>query len=94
MCYKRITGFIACLVGIALIIYAVHSMNVISRAKATVKNMSNQISGNYVGKRLSNDIQIRASEYDMQVNIGLYTGIVLVVIGGGLIFFCKKNKKR
>jgi uncharacterized protein YjeT (DUF2065 family) len=90
---KRITGMVACLVGIVLIIYAVHSMSVISEAKSEVKNMSNQMSGNYVGRRISDDLQSHASQYDTEVKIGLYSGIALVVIGAGLIFFCKKKKK-
>ncbi len=45
MGYKQIVGSIASLAGIALIIYAVHSMSVISNAKSQVQNMSNQMSG-------------------------------------------------
>ncbi len=90
---KRIIGMVACLLGITLIIYAVHSMGVISDAKTEVKNMSNQMSGNYVGRRISDDLQSHASQYDTEVKIGLYSGIALVVIGGGLIYFCKKKKK-
>jgi hypothetical protein len=93
MSIRRIIGMVACLVGIALIIYAVHSMNVISEAKSEVKNMTNHMSGNYVGRRISGDMQSHASQYDTEVKTGLYAGIVLVVIGGGLIYFCRKKKK-
>jgi hypothetical protein len=91
MGYKQIAGAVASLAGIALIIYAVHSMSVISEAKSEVKNMSNQMSGNYVGKRLSSDMQARAGAYDTQVKVGLYTGVALVVIGAGLIFIGRKK---
>jgi hypothetical protein len=91
MGYKRIIGSMASLAGIALIIYSVHSMNVISKAKAQVKNMSNQMSGNYVGKMMSSDMEARASMYDTPVQIGLYTGVGLVVIGAGLIFMGRKK---
>jgi len=91
MGYKRIVGSMAALAGIVLIIYAVHSMNVISEAKSQVKNMSNQMSGNYVGKMMSNDMEARASAYDRPVQIGLYTGVALVLLGAGLIFIGRKK---
>jgi hypothetical protein len=91
MGYKRIVGAMASLAGIALIIYSVHSMNVISKAKAQVKNMSNQMSGNYVGKRISSDMTARANAYDRPVQIGLYTGVALVILGAGLIFIGRKK---
>ena len=91
MGYKRIVGSMASLAGIALIIYAVHSMNVITKAKAQVQNMSNQMSGNYVGKMMSSDMKARASAYDRPVQIGLYTGVVLVLLGAGLIFIGRKK---
>jgi hypothetical protein len=94
MGYKRIIGFMASLAGIALIIYAVHSMGVISHAKDQVKNMSNQMSGNYVGKMISQDMESRAGAYDTEVQVGLYSGVVLVIFGAGLIFLGKKHKKR
>ena len=92
MGYKRIAGAVASLAGIALIIYAVHSMGVISNAKSQVKNMSNQMSGNYVGKRMGTEMQARANAYDKPVQIGLYTGVALVIIGAGLIFIGGKKK--
>lgn len=91
MGYKRIIGSMASLAGIILIVYAVHSMSVISTAKSQVKNMSNQMSGNYVGKMMSNDMEARASAYDTPVQIGLYTGVALVIVGAGLIFLGRKH---
>jgi hypothetical protein len=93
MGYKRIAGAVASLAGIAMIIYAIHSMSVISSAKSQVKNMSNQMSGNYVGKRMGTDMQARASAYDRPVQVGLYTGVALVIIGAGLIYIGRKKKK-
>ena len=93
MGYKRIAGAVTSLAGIALIIYAVHSMSVISNAKAQLKNMSNQMSGNYVGKMMGTEMQARANAYDTPVQVGLYTGVGIVIIGAGLIFFGKKKKK-
>jgi hypothetical protein len=89
--YKYIVGLVASLAGIAMIIYAVHSMSVISEAKAQVKNMSNQMSGNYVGKRMGTEMQAQAGAYDTQVKIGLYTGVALVIVGAGLIFIGRKK---
>jgi hypothetical protein len=94
MDYKRIVGLVGCVVGIALIIYVVHSRNVISEAKTEAENMSNQMSGNYVGRRIGNEMEMSASLYDTQVKVGLISGIAFVVIGGFLIYFGKKKKHR
>ncbi|HEX2580217.1 MAG TPA: LPXTG cell wall anchor domain-containing protein [Rhabdochlamydiaceae bacterium] len=92
MNHKRIVGSIASLAGIALIVYALHAMHLIAGAKAQVKTMSKQMSGNYVGKKLGSQMQANASAYDTRVQIGLYSGVALVVIGAGLVF-TKKRKK-
>ena len=94
MGYKRIVGAVASLAGIVLIVYAIHSMSVISNAKSQVKNMSNQMSGNYVGKMMGTDMQARASAYDKPVQVGLYTGVALVIIGAGLIFLGRKKQNK
>jgi LPXTG-motif cell wall-anchored protein len=92
MKYKHIVGSIAAAAGIALIAYALHAMHVITGAKAQVKNMSNQMSGSYVGKKIGSGMQAHARAYDTQVQIGLYTGVALVIIGAGLIFMKKRKK--
>ena len=69
------------------------SFNVISSAKSQVKNMSNQMSGNYVGKRMGTEMQARAGAYDKPVQVGLYTGVALVIVGAGLIFLGRKKKR-
>jgi hypothetical protein len=94
MCYHRILGTVTGLIGIALTIYAIHSMSVISKAKSEVQNMSSQTSVNYVGKRINSDMQSIVHKHDQLVKIGLYTGIILTVAGGYFFFVCKKKKKK
>lgn len=94
MHYHRILGTVTGLIGIALTIYAVHGMIVISKAKSEVKNMSSRKSVNYVGRSMNSDMQSIIHKHDQHVKIGLYAGIALTVAGGYLFYFCKKKKKK
>jgi hypothetical protein len=88
---KKITGLIVLIVGIALIVFAVHSMNRIANAKEGISAITTPFSNEPAGKFVGDVLEGKASQYDVQVKLCLIGGIVLAVIGGGMLLFCRKK---
>jgi drug/metabolite transporter (DMT)-like permease len=91
---KQIAGLLAVVVGVALIVFSVHSMNRISSAKSTLGQVSDFFSDNPMKQAIGGELHKQASKYDTLVQVLFIGGIVLTVVGGCvLIFGCKKNKR-
>jgi hypothetical protein len=94
MSSKRIASLIVLIVGIIVIIYAVHSMNRISGAKSEIHTMSEAFSGSSEGRQAGNWMKNKAGQYDVPVMILLVSGIVLTVVGAGVLILGKKKTRR
>jgi LPXTG-motif cell wall-anchored protein len=93
MSSKRITGIVVLIIGVVLIIFAVHSMNRISEAKGEIHSLTSPFSGNSVGKTIGGVMGNKAGQYDTTVMMLLIGGIILAVVGGGVVLFCRKKKR-
>ncbi len=89
---KRIFGLILFVVGVAAIIFANHSMNRIARAKGTIDDASQFLPDDPFSKTAETMVRAKASEHDATVTWILIGGIVFVIVGGGMLFLCRKNK--
>lgn len=94
MNYKRISGLIILIIGIALIAYALHSMKRISETKSDIGTYTKPFSKTPIGKAVEDTLMTKASEYDTQVRWLLIGGITLVVVGGIIIIFSRKRSKK
>jgi uncharacterized membrane protein len=94
MNHKKILGLVVAIVGVVLIFFGVRSMNTIREAKNELQNMYKGMSHDVVGKKVNGSMMMSASQYDTEVKIVLYSGILLVLVGGGLFFLHKHKKKR
>ena len=88
---KQISGLVLVVLGIALTIFAIHSMNRISDAKRDVKGFNSIISDVPMGGVVGNALEGKASEHDTEVLLCLIGGIVLI-LGGGAIFLYRKKQ--
>jgi LPXTG-motif cell wall-anchored protein len=88
---KQIISLVVSLLGVILIIYALHSMGRISHAKSEVSSVSRRISGSTIGRMVGGEMQNRASQYDTEVRILLIGGIILAAAGG---YFAYRFRKR
>ncbi len=88
---KRKIGFVLMIIGIILIIYSVHSMNRISRAKGEVHGLTSPFSGSSAGRAAGGMMENEASKYDTTVMLLLISGIGLAVVGGGMALFYRKK---
>ncbi len=88
---KRMAGIVVLILGIAMIIYAVHSMNRIAEAKGTANAITSPFSGNPVGKIVHEAAEQETSKYDTTVMVLLISGIVLTVAGCGIALLCPKK---
>lgn len=90
---KRLSGMIVFVVGIILLAFSIYAMARINSAKGTVNAISKPFSGNPIGGFVGGELKSKASQYDMMVRWGLSLGIIFIVVGGGLIYFCRAKKR-
>lgn len=83
---KRKIGFIALVIGVGLIGYAVHSMQRIANAKGVVNALSAPFSDNPIGRVAGKEMERKASQYDLPVMILLIGGIAFTTVGALCIF--------
>lgn len=91
---KRITGLIVFLIGIVLIIFAVYNKNRVAEAKSDINKGTSFFGNNAAGNTVTGVLEGKASQYDTPLKICLYGGIVLVIIGGAVMLFCKSRRRK
>jgi len=97
MSRKRIIGWVSTVLGLILIVYAVHSMQKASEAKGFVKNFTDFFSHNTTWNPLikffGGEALKEASKYDVTILIMLILGIVLTVLGLSTLFISRNRSK-
>lgn len=88
---KRYIGWGVLVLGVVGILYSVHCMKKISEAKKMGGEISGLFSGMHGGKSVGSAIQQKTGQYDTTVTLMLVGSIVLVIIGGSTLFFCRKK---
>jgi len=88
---KKFIGIIVLLIGVVLIGFSIYAKGRIASAKGTVDTVTSPFSGNTAGKIIGGEAKKAASQYDTKVQMILIGGIVLAVIGGGMVLFCRKK---
>ncbi len=93
---KRLIGFALLVIGIGLIILAMHFMNEIAHAKGVVKDVSDFFNKdpawNPFVEFFGGAARAKISEYDAPTMITLISGIVLCIVGGIMAIVCKRKK--
>lgn len=97
MNYKRITGVIAAVIGIVLIIISMYIKSKVAAATegasaaAGLFSMSKYTEG--AGSKITEMTAAETKAYIVIANVMQYGGIALVVLGGLVVIFGKKKKK-
>lgn len=84
-------GIIICIVGIAAFFYALNAMGRIKSAKGDVEDIKGFLPGRsreYVGGALER----KASQYDTQVRVLFFGGIILACVGAGMAFYYRQKR--
>ena len=89
---KRITAYSAIILGFVLFIVAIYEKGRVSNAKANISSGTSMFSGNAVGNMVGGALQNEASQYDSTIKFMEMGGIVLMLVGGGMLFFFRKSK--
>jgi hypothetical protein len=69
-------------------------MNRIANAKSGLHSLTEPFSGHSSGKTASDMLEAKVSQYDIPVMVILVGGIVLVIVGGSVVGFGKRKKRR
>jgi hypothetical protein len=88
---KKFVGLIVLLIGVVLVVFSIYAKGRISSAKGTVEKVTSPFSGSEGGKIAAREGNRMASQYDTKVQMILIGGIILVIVGGGIIFFGRKK---
>jgi len=89
---KRITAYSAIILGIVLFVFAMYEKGRVSNAKANISSGTSMFSGNAVGNMVGGALQGQASQYDSTIKFMEMGGLVLILVGGGMLFFFRKGK--
>lgn len=105
---KRIIGFLILIAGLALIFLSIYTNQEVgkevAKAKAKVETMTNnpvtqmggesvQQGAQMVQNSANQTIDNKAESYSGMIMWELYGGILLVIIGGATVIFCRHCKK-
>jgi len=88
---RRVVGISLIVVGVIVVIFSVDAMHRISEAKSGVRQATRPLSGNPIGKVLTQSIESQTSQYDSEIMLCLIGGIALVVLGGGVCLYRHKK---
>ena len=88
---KQISGLVATIFGVILLIFSIYTKVRISSIKDNVSQETQLFPGDIIGKTIDTTIQSQLHKYDIASSWGLGVGIGLVVIGAGCLVFCRKK---
>ncbi len=95
---KRIVGGVILVVGIIVILFANYEKGRIAKAHGNVEKGMSLFSGNSAGSQAGRSaggmMENKISSYNTPVMLLMIGGIALVVIGGCMVLFCGKKKRR
>jgi len=89
---KQMIGILCIVVGIAALIYAIHSANRVSSAREDVDKFTGFFSKNPVTEFGKKSIGEKLDEYDAQIRILFIGGLVFILGGAGTVFYFRKKK--
>jgi hypothetical protein len=88
---KHIASMAVLAIGLLLTIFSIHEMKKLSTATQVVEDAKMALSGHSMGKRMSASMDAELAGADRKVKIALYSGILLIAIGGGALLFYRKR---
>ena len=91
---KKGIGIILLIIGIVAFWFAVYEKGRVARAKSAISKGSELFSNNAFGGAIGETLESKASQYDTPLTLIEIGGIILAVVGGGMLLFCKGKKKR
>jgi hypothetical protein len=92
---KKVVSIVVAVLGIVMVVYAIHSMRRISDAKGTVSSINSSIGGSSAGRMVGQKLSSEASQYDTKVRVLLIAGLVFTVAGCGALYrYCNCSHKR
>jgi hypothetical protein len=90
---KKLISIAVAVLGIIMVVYAIHSMQRISSAKGNVSSINSAIGGSSAGRMVGSQLSSEASQYDTKVRILLIAGIIVTAVGCGGVYHFRKHRK-
>jgi hypothetical protein len=89
---KRMTGFVVLAAGVVLFIFALYEQHRVGNAKESISRGTSMFSGNAVGNAAGGFLEGQAGKYDTTLRICEIGGIILIIAGGGILYFGRKKR--
>lgn len=88
---KQISGLVAFIAGIALIIFSMYEKHRIDEAKGNIEKGSSFFSDSAAKDIVGGALKGEVEKYDMPVLLCLIAGVVLVVVGAGATYVYRRK---
>ena len=88
---KQWIGAFVAFVGVLAIGYSINAMNRIEKVKEKANFFTRPTGNNPIGRTVNSKVQQKAHGYETQVKFLMIGGVMLILVGGGAVYFLRKR---
>lgn len=89
---KKLGGLVVLAIGVVLFIFSMYEKSRVNSAKSSISRGTSMFSGNAVGNAAGGYMEGQASKYDTTLMLCQVGGIVLIIIGGGMVYWFRRKR--
>lgn len=89
---KKVIGIVVLIAGIVLFLYSLNAKQRIAAAKGEAGTLTGFLPKNSEGDYIGGKIKNATEQYDTIVQILFVGGIILIVVGGGMLFIGRRKR--
>jgi len=88
---KKIIGIVVIVIGLIVFLLGLYAKSRVSEARSNASKTSGMFGDNPINKQISGAIEDKIGSYDSPVFWTIVGGVIIMVIGAGTVFCCRKR---